>query len=168
MMFGAQANPDHDDAARIIHRALDAGVGTLVWSPLAGGMLTGRYRKGQESDGFRTRFGLSHLRDERRLDVVEKLIPVAKDAGMSLTHLAMAFAIAHPGVTSAIIGPRTMEQLDDTLAGVETVLGEEVLDQIDAIVAPGTDVGRLDMAYDPPAIGQAFLRRRTHEDRTAA
>ena len=65
-------------------------------------------------------FGFKHMSDERRLDAVEQLIPVARGAGMSLTHLAMAFAIAHPGVTSAIIGPRTMDQLDDLLAGAES------------------------------------------------
>jgi hypothetical protein len=80
----------------------------------------------------------------------------------------MAFAIAHPGVTSAIAGPRTMEQLDDLLAGADLVLGDEVLDQIDAIVPPGTDIGRLDMAYNPPAIQIARLRRRPAERRSAA
>jgi hypothetical protein len=80
----------------------------------------------------------------------------------------MAFAIAHPGVTSAIIGPRTMEHLDSALAGVEVVLTDDVLDRIDAIVLPGTDVGRLDAAYDPPAILQPLLRRRPAEQRAAA
>jgi aryl-alcohol dehydrogenase (NADP+) len=86
---------------------------------------------------------------------------------MSLTHLAMAFAIAHPGVTSAIIGPRTMDQLDDLLAGAKTSLSDEMLDRIDAIVPPGTDVGTLDMAYDPPAITQPGLRRRPPAERAA-
>ncbi|WP_026930889.1 aldo/keto reductase [Glycomyces tenuis] len=144
------------------------GMGTLVWSPLAGGMLTGRYRKGRQSDAHRAQFGFKHLADERRLDAVERLIPVAEGAGVPLTHLAMAFTIAHPGVTSAIIGPRTMEHLDDLLAGVELTLTDEVLDQIDAIVPPGTDVGALDMAYDPPAIGHAPLRRRPLGERSAA
>ncbi|MEV0949190.1 aldo/keto reductase [Promicromonospora sp. NPDC050249] len=144
------------------------GMGTLVWSPLAGGLLTGRYRKGQENDTHRARFGLEHLRDEQRLDVVEQLVPVAQDAGIPLNHLAMAFTIAHPGVTSAIIGPRTMEHLDSALAGAEVVLSDEILDRIDAIVPPGTDVGRLDMAYDPPAIQQPLLRRRPAEQRAAA
>ncbi|WP_419703190.1 aldo/keto reductase [Promicromonospora sp. NFX87] len=144
------------------------GMGTLVWSPLAGGLLTGRYRKGQENDTHRAQFGMEHLRDEERLDVVEQLIPVAQDAGVPLNHLAMAFTIAHPGVTSAIIGPRTMEHLDSALAGAEVVLSDEILDRIDAIVPPGTDVGRLDMAYDPPAIQQPLLRRRPAEQRAAA
>jgi aryl-alcohol dehydrogenase-like predicted oxidoreductase len=143
-------------------------MGTLVWSPLAGGLLTGRYRKGQGNDTHRSQFGFAHLRDEQRLDVVEQLVPVAQDAGIPLNHLAMAFAIAHPGVTSAIIGPRTMEHLDSALAGVEVVLTDDVLDRIDAIVLPGTDVGRLDAAYDPPAILQPLLRRRPAEQRAAA
>lgn len=144
------------------------GMGTLVWSPLAGGLLTGRYRKGQENDTHRAQFGMEHLRAEQRLDVVEQLVPVAQDAGIRLNHLAMAFTIAHPGVTSAIIGPRTMDHLDSALAGAEVVLSDEILDRIDAIVPPGTDVGRLDMAYDPPAIQQPLLRRRPAEQRAAA
>jgi aryl-alcohol dehydrogenase-like predicted oxidoreductase len=144
------------------------GMGTLVWSPLAQGMLTGRFRKGQQTDTHRTGYGFKHYSDERRLDVVEQLIPLAEQAGMKLTHLAMAFAIAHPGVTSAIIGPRTMEQLDDLLAGADITLDDKILNEIDAIVAPGTDVGQLDMAYAPPAVERATLRRRPVDERAAA
>lgn len=144
------------------------GMGAMVWSPLAQGLLTGRFRKGAQTDSVRAARGLKHLGDERRLDTVEQLIPVAREAGMPLTHLAMAFAIAHPGVTSAIIGPRTMEHLDDLLAGAGAVLTDEVFDRIDAIVPPGTDVGMLDMAYDPPAVGRAALRRRVPAERSAA
>ncbi len=85
-----------------------------------------------------------------------------------MTHLAIAFAIAHAGVTSAIIGPRTMQHLDDLLAGTEVTLDDEILDAIDEIVLPGTDVGRLDMAYVPPAISNVSLRRRPAGERTAA
>jgi aryl-alcohol dehydrogenase-like predicted oxidoreductase len=148
--------------------AREYGMGTLVWSPLAGGMLTGRYRKGQDAGTHRARFNFRHLKDEQRLDAVEQLIPVAQEAGIPLTHMAMAFAVAHPGVSSAIIGPRTMEQLDSTLAGLEVTLPDDVLDRIDSIVPPGTDVGRLDMAYDPPAIQRPALRRRTLDERAAA
>jgi aryl-alcohol dehydrogenase-like predicted oxidoreductase len=88
------------------------GMGTLVWSPLAMGLLTGRVRQGQHSD-LRRATMFEHMRDNRRIDTVEQIIPIAEQAGIKLTHLAMAFAIAHPGVTSAIAGPRTMEQLDD-------------------------------------------------------
>jgi aryl-alcohol dehydrogenase-like predicted oxidoreductase len=143
------------------------GMGILVWSPLAQGMLTGRIRKGQQSDLRRTaRF--KHLTDERRLGAVEQIIPLAEQAGLPMTHLAMAFAIAHPGVTSAIIGPRTMEQLDDLLAGVEVTLTDEILDRLDEIVPPGTDVGTLDMAYRPPAVQRPGLRRRPVSERAAA
>jgi len=88
---------------------------------------------------------LTHLSHERRIDAVEQLIPLADDAGIKLTHLAMAFAIAHPGVTTALVGPRTMEQLDDLLEGADVQLPDELLDAIDSIVPPGTDVGQLDM-----------------------
>ncbi|MFD7481720.1 aldo/keto reductase [Streptomyces mirabilis] len=144
------------------------GMGALVYSPLAGGLLTGRYRKDRQADSHRAAFGFKHLSDERRLDTVEQLIPLAEKAGMPLTHLAMAFAIAHPGVTSAIIGPRTMAHLDDLLAGAETTLTDEILDQIDAIVPPGTDIGTLDMAYHPPAVQETALRRRLPAERSAA
>jgi aryl-alcohol dehydrogenase-like predicted oxidoreductase len=144
------------------------GMGTLVWSPLAGGLLTGRYRQGQQATTHRARYGFKHLSDERRLDAVEQLIPLAEKAGLSLTHLAMAFAIAHPGVTSAIIGPRTMEHLDDLLAGAGTVLDDDILDQIDEISPPGTNIGTLDMAYVPPAISALGLRRRPASERAAA
>ncbi|MFJ9057376.1 aldo/keto reductase [Streptomyces sp. NPDC102409] len=143
------------------------GMGALVWSPLAGGLLTGRYRKGRTADTHRAAYGFKHLSDERRLDAVEQLITVAQDAGMPLTHMATAFAIAHPGVTSAIIGPRTMEHLVDLLAGAGTTLDDELLDRIDAVVPPGTDIGTLDMAYQPPAIAQARLRRRLPDERSA-
>ncbi|GAB3971709.1 aldo/keto reductase [Actinoallomurus acanthiterrae] len=148
--------------------AQEFGMGTLVWSPLGGGLLTGRYRKGEQAATHRSRYGFQHLRDDQRLDVVEQLIPLADEAGLSLTHLAMAFVLTHPGVTSALIGPRTMEQLDDLLAGVEAAVGDDVLDQIDKIVPPGADVGTLDMAYQPPAVLVSTLRRRPHGERSAA
>ncbi len=80
------------------------------------------------------------MSDERSLDAVEQLIPLAAEAGLSLTHMAMAFVMAHPGVTSAILGPRTMAHLDDLLAGAEVRLTDEILDKIDQIAPPGTDV----------------------------
>lgn len=136
-------------------------MGVLVWSPLAKGMLTGRYRKGQPlPDSLRVKAFGKQMSDEVRLDAIEQLILVAEQAGLSLTHMAMAFTVAHPGVTSAILGPRTMAQLDDLLAGAEVVLTDEVLDQIDQIVPPGADIGTPDAAaYVPPAITQANLRR---------
>jgi aryl-alcohol dehydrogenase (NADP+) len=108
------------------------------------------------------------MTDERNLDAVEKLLPIAAAAGLSLIHMGMAFVMAHPGVTSAIIGPRTMQHLDDLLAGAEVVLQDDVLDQIDKVVAPGTDAGTMGAAYDPPAVTQASLRRRPVKERAAA
>jgi aryl-alcohol dehydrogenase-like predicted oxidoreductase len=144
------------------------GMGTIVWSPLAQGLLTGRVRKGQPSDLRRSGQYFTHLSDERRIDVVEQLIPLADEAGLPLTHLAIAFTIAHPGVTAALLGPRTMEQLDDLLAGTKVALSDDILDRIDEIVPPGTDVGQLDMAYNPPAVTDAALRRRQVGERAAA
>jgi len=145
------------------------GMGALVWSPLAMGLLTGRYRKGQTlPDSMRVRIFPKQMTAERSLDAVEQLITVAEAAGMSLTHMAMAFAIAHPAVTSAIIGPRTMEHFDDLLAGAEVSLSDEVLDQIDAIVPPGTESAPIDAEYKPPALLQAELRRRPAKARAAA
>ncbi|MDT7749280.1 MAG: hypothetical protein QOD96_2942 [Pseudonocardiales bacterium] len=144
------------------------GMGALVWSPLGQGLLTGRFRKGQQTDTHRSGGMPQHFADERKLDVVEQLVPLAEKAGLPMTHLAMAFAIAHPGVTSAIIGPRTMEQLDDLLAGVEVTLDDEVLDRIDEIAPPGTDAGPNDVAYTPPAVSSVSLRRRPVAERSAA
>ena len=145
------------------------GMGVLVWDPLGQGMLTGRVRKGQQTDLVRAPF-LETLSDERRLDAVEQLIPLAEEAGLPMTHLAMAFAIAHPGVTSALLGPRTMEHLDDLLTGLDVTLSDEVLDRIDEIVPPGTDIAPLDQAQAviPPAIERVSLRRRPLDDRSAA
>ena len=154
--------------AEVLPVARRYGMGTLVWSPLAKGMLTGRIRKGQQTDLRRATLFTS-LRDERRLDAVEQLIPLADEAGLSITHLAMGFAVAHPDVTSAIIGPRTMAQLDDLLAGVDVTLTDEILDRIDAIVAPGTNVGMSDeAAYLPLALQRSNLRRRPVDELAAA
>jgi aryl-alcohol dehydrogenase-like predicted oxidoreductase len=142
------------------------GMGVLVWGPLGQGMLTGRARRGRETDLVRgTRFKAIH--DEQRLDAVELLLSLAEDEGLRLTHLAMAFAIAHPNVTSALIGPRTGEQLDDLLAGLDARLSDELLDRIDEIVPPGTDVGTLDQAFVPAPLQHAALRRRPLPERAA-
>jgi aryl-alcohol dehydrogenase-like predicted oxidoreductase len=143
------------------------GMGILVWGPLGQGMLTGRARKGQDSDLVRAALGMKAITDERRLDAVEQLIPLAEEAGLPMTHLALAFAIAHPNVTSALIGPRTAEHLDDLLAGLEVRLTDELLDRIDEIVPPGTDIGTLDQAFVPPALQHAALRRRPLAERAA-
>src|ERR1700693_3762949 len=154
--------------AEVLPVAQRYGMGTLVWSPLAKGMLTGRIRKGQQTDLRRAAI-LTSFSDEARLDAVEQIIPVAEQAGLRMTHLAMAFAIAHPGVTSAIIGRRTMEQLDDLRAGIDVTLSDDILDRIDEIVPPGTDVGLPDQsAYLPPALLRPDLRRRPASERAAA
>ena len=146
------------------------GMGVMAWSPLAKGMLTGKYRKGQPTPGsLRAKFMPKAMSDEGSLDAVEQLVALAQDAGLSLIHMALAFVVTHPALTSAIIGPRTMEHLDGYLSGAEVVLSDEVLDRIDAIVPPGVDVAPLDRAaYLPPSIVQATLRRRTVAERAAA
>ncbi|WP_188612908.1 aldo/keto reductase [Chelatococcus reniformis] len=145
------------------------GMGVLVWSPLSKGMLTGRYRKDQPPpDSLRVKYFQKQMSDARSLEAVERLIPIAQGAGLSLTHLALGFVTAHPAVTSAILGPRTMEQLDDLLAAAEVRLSDEVLDQIDQVVPAGVDIGLNEANYNPPALVNAGLRRRPLFDRDAA
>jgi len=153
--------------AEVLPVAQRYGMGILAWGPLGQGMLTGRARKGHDSDLVRAALGMKAITDERRLDAVEQLIPLAAEAGLPMTHLAMAFATTHPGVTSALLGPHTMDQLDDLLAGLEVSLSDEILDRIDEIVPPGTDIGTLDQAHLPPALLHPTLRRRPAEARAA-
>jgi aryl-alcohol dehydrogenase (NADP+) len=141
------------------------GMGVIPWSPLAGGYLTGRYRKGAEIPPG-SRLANRPITDERqrrvheqRLDSVEELLKVAADAGTSLTHMAMAFVLEHPAVTSAIIGPRTMEQLDDLLAGADVRLDADALDRIDEIVPPGTSISGAD-PWQPRALSKKERRLR--------
>lgn len=143
------------------------GMGILVWGPLGQGMLTGRVRRGQVTDLNRAKF-FKTFTDERRIDAVEELVTLSEKTGITMPHLSMAFAISHPAVTSALLGARTEQQLDDLLAGIGTVLSDDVLDKIDEIVAPGTDIGTLDQAYVPASVGQVTLRRRPIAERNAA
>jgi aryl-alcohol dehydrogenase-like predicted oxidoreductase len=153
--------------AEILPLAQRDGVGVLVWGPMAQGMLTGRVRKGQQTDSHRAPLNET-FRDEHRLDIVEQLVALSDEAGLSMPHMAMAFAISHPGVSSAILGSRTMEQLDHLLAGLDVTLTDDVLDRIDEIVPPGTDVGgTLIQAFVPPAIQLTELRRRPLSARSA-
>jgi len=152
--------------SEVLPTAQQYGMGVLTWGPLGQGMLTGRVRRGQANDVVRSAM-FKAFSDDRRLDVVEQLIPLAEEAGLSMPHLAMAFAVAHPAVSSVLLGARTMEQLDDLLAGFDVALSDDLLDRIDAIVPPGTDVGTLDQAYVPPAIEQTRLRRRPLAERSA-
>ncbi len=153
--------------SEVLPTAQRYGMGTLVWGPFAQGLLTGRVRKGQENT-LRRAGMFKHLTDEHRIDVVEEFIALADEVGLPMTHLAMAFTIAHPGVTSALLGPRTMDHLDDLLAGLDVTLSDDILDRIDRIVPPGTGVGLLDQRYVPPAIENVGLRRRPVSDRSAA
>ena len=146
------------------------GMGAIAWSPLAKGMLTGKYRQGEpQPDSLRMKVFPKAMSDKGSLAAVEQLLPLAQSAGLPLIHMALAFVVAHPAITSAIIGPRTMEQLDGLLAGAETVLSDELLDRIDQIVPPGVDVAPLEgAAYSPPAVAQVALRRRPAIERSAA
>jgi len=148
------------------------GMGAIVWSPLAGGWLTGKYRRGQEApEGSRVqrirnfnprvadRFNFDRPGNARKLELVEELGVVADKAGLPMTHLATAFAVNHPAVTSAIIGPRTMEQLDDPLAAAEVKLDQDTLDAIDQIVPPGTVLEGSDKGWDPPWMTAEARRR---------
>jgi aryl-alcohol dehydrogenase-like predicted oxidoreductase len=146
------------------------GMGVLAWSPLAKGMLTGKYRRGQPTpDGLRARYFPKAMSDRGSLDVVEQLIVLAEEAGMSLMHMALAFVVAHPALSAAIIGPRTLDQLDGLLAAVGVTLDDTLLDRIDAIVPPGSEIAPLEgAAYAPPPILHAALRRRPLAGRVAA
>ena len=146
------------------------GMGVMAWSPLAKGMLTGRYRKGAPTpDTIRSKYFPKAMSDAGSLDAVEQLVPLADSAGISLIHMALAFVIAHPALTCAIIGPRTMEQIDGLLGAADLALSDEILDRIDAIVPPGVDVAPLESAaYSPPPILHAALRRRPLAERSAA
>jgi aryl-alcohol dehydrogenase-like predicted oxidoreductase len=137
------------------------GMGVLVWSPLCRGWLTGRYRReafdrSPEARAARVggrgmgwQFDESRPEIQRKLDLVEELAKLAAEAGVTMTHMAIAFTLAHPGVTSAIIGPRTPEQLADLLAGADVRLEPAILDAIDQLVAPGTLVDLNDRGFDP-------------------
>ncbi len=152
--------------ADVLPTAEKYGMGVIPWSPLAGGWLTGRYRKGQEvpashrAQRLPGRYDLSNPGNRAKLDAAEELALVAEDAGLSLVHLALAFTLAHPAVTAPIIGPRTMEQLESQLGAVDITLSDDVLDRIDKIVPPGVNLNGEDSGYTPPAVREPFLRRR--------
>jgi aryl-alcohol dehydrogenase-like predicted oxidoreductase len=143
------------------------GLGVIPWSPLAGGWLTGRYRKGEDLPESRraqrlpARYDMSKPGNQAKLDAVEELAVLAEEAGISLIHLALAFTLAHPAVTAPIIGPRTMEQLESQLGAVDVTLSGDLLDRIDKIVPPGTTLNREgDSGYLAPALREPSLRRR--------
>jgi len=142
------------------------GMGVIPWSPLNGGFLTGRYRPGEEipqqgrAARVPERFDPDREAVARKLALVPELEKVAADAGISLTHLALGFTLAHPAISSTIIGPRTMEQLEGCLGAMDMSLDDETLDAIDALVPPGTTINPDDLGWQPPALAAAWRRRR--------
>jgi aryl-alcohol dehydrogenase-like predicted oxidoreductase len=171
--------PPYSILARGIERSVlptcrRLGMGVLTWSPLAFGFLTGKYRKGQTADMSvgrpaiaPDRFDPASPANAAKLDAVEALIALAEEAGCSLPELAVAFAAAHPAVTSVILGPRTTGQLEASLKGASLVLDDVVLDRIDEIVPPGTDLYPADTAWTPRSLTDASHRRRAAGDRAA-
>ncbi len=160
----------------LLNRAIEAdvlpvcqsyGLGVIPWSPLAGGWLSGRYRKDGESPAasrraqmLPQRYDMTIPGNQRKLDAAHALGELADELGMSLIEMALAFVIGHPAVTAAIIGPRTMEQLESQLPASERSLSAAALDRIDEIVAPGTNVNPNDRGWDPPWLTDPSLRRR--------
>jgi len=141
------------------------GMGVIPWSPLAGGWLSGRFRKGSEVTSRRAeripqRYDMSVPENQRKLDATEELVQLADEAGLSLVHLALAFVLRHPAVTAPIVGPRTMEHLDGVLGAVDVELSDDVLDRIDEIVPPGRNVNPVDGGWTPPWLDEPGRRRR--------
>jgi aryl-alcohol dehydrogenase-like predicted oxidoreductase len=140
-------------------------MGVIPWSPLAGGYLSGKYRKGGSERSHRAermpgRYDVTRPENQPKLEAVEQLVQVADEAGISLIDLALAFVLRHPAVTSAIIGPRTLEQLEGQLGAADVHLSDDVLDRIDEIVPPGTNLNPDDAGWRPPHLDDASSRRR--------
>jgi len=144
------------------------GIAVIPWSPLGGGWLSGRWRKDADAEDLTshranripTRYDLSLPGNQQKLDAADALAQVAEDAGMSLVHLAVAWVLNNPAVTSAIIGPRTMEQLTTQLGAADVTLDSDLLDRIDEIVPPGTTFNPSDSGYQPPMVADPHRRRR--------
>jgi aryl-alcohol dehydrogenase-like predicted oxidoreductase len=143
------------------------GMGVISWAPLGGGWLSGRYRKGHEAPGGHraswtpARYDLSLPANVRKLEIADQLARLADEAGLALPHLALAFVMRHPAVTAPIVGPRTMEHLEDALDALEVTVDDALLDRIDEIVPPGQNVSSADRGYNPPALTTPALRRRS-------
>jgi aryl-alcohol dehydrogenase-like predicted oxidoreductase len=141
------------------------GMGVIPWSPLAGGYLSGGYRKGQErpassrAQRIPQRFDMSIPGNQAKFDAADALAQLAEEAGMTLIQMALAFVVNHPAVTSAIIGPRTMEHLESQLAALGVTLSADVLDRIDEIVPPGTNLNAADAGWSNPHLQPANRRR---------
>jgi aryl-alcohol dehydrogenase-like predicted oxidoreductase len=143
------------------------GIGVIPWSPLAGGWLSGKYRKGGSSPGesrraqmLPQRYDMSLPGNQAKLEAADALGALADESGISLIEMALAFVTTHPAVTAAIIGPRTSEQLESQLPALERTLSADVLDRIDEIVPPGTTVNVNDTGWDPPYLADSAARRR--------
>jgi aryl-alcohol dehydrogenase-like predicted oxidoreductase len=142
------------------------GMGVLPWSPLAGGWLSGAFGSGKDNTSRRAsrvpgRYDLSLPENQRKVEVVDQLGALADEAGLTLIQLAIGFVLAHPAVTSPIIGPRTAEHLESQLAAAEVKLEAAVLDRIDEIVPPGTNIASADSGWVPPSLASRRLRRRS-------
>jgi aryl-alcohol dehydrogenase-like predicted oxidoreductase len=141
------------------------GMGVIPWSPLAGGWLSGRYRKDADAprstraERLPQRYDLSLPANQRKLEAADALAELADEAGLTLIEMALAFVIEHPAVTAAIIGPRTMEHLESQLRAVDVELTPDVLDRIDEIVEPGTNISAADAGWQNPALAPAARRR---------
>ncbi len=138
------------------------GIGVLVWSPLSGGWLTGKYRRSSPAPaGSRADTNPDHFDGDNavKFAAVERLAVVAAAAGLTMTQLALAWSVEHPAVTAALIGPRTTEQLDDLLTAADVRLDADTLDAIDGIVAPGTNLNPADAGWESPALAVAARRR---------
>jgi aryl-alcohol dehydrogenase-like predicted oxidoreductase len=142
------------------------GMGVIPWSPLAGGWLTGRYRKGQDlpethrAQRIPQRYDMSLPGNQAKLEAADALAQLADEAGLSLIDMALAFVLNHPAITAAIIGPRTMEQLTTQLGAADVTLDSDLLDRIDEIVPPGTTFNPSDAGYQPPMVAEPRSRRR--------
>jgi aryl-alcohol dehydrogenase-like predicted oxidoreductase len=150
--------------ADVLPTAARHGMGILTYSPLAGGWLSGRWTADAAPTSparqrLAARFDMSLPENQRKLEAVEQLAQVADDAGVSLIELAIAFVVNHPAVTSAIIGPRTMEQLDSQLPAADVTLDAALLDRIDQIVQPGVNLNPADTSYGEHVLRPAARRR---------
>jgi aryl-alcohol dehydrogenase-like predicted oxidoreductase len=151
----------------VLPTAQKFGMAVIPWSPLQGGWLSGRYRKDAEAAGptsvarqrLTNRYDLSLPANQRKLDAADQLAQLAEEAGITLIQMALAFVLNHPGVTAPIIGPRTMEHLESQLAAADVVLSDDVLDRIDEIVPPGTNLNPADGGWQNPALEPAARRR---------
>jgi aryl-alcohol dehydrogenase-like predicted oxidoreductase len=142
------------------------GMGVIPWSPLAGGWLSGRFGEGKDNTSRRAarvpdRYNLELPANQRKLEIVTELAGLADEAGLSMIELALAFVLEHPAISAAIIGPRTMDQLESQLTAPDVRLESQVLDRIDEIVAPGTNVNPQDAGWEPSALTNTRLRRRS-------